>query len=82
VLGDDDADRVVPGEISVDHADGFYSYAAKYIDENGATTKVPAELTAEETAHGEDARAATFARSSAPGSRASISSSTPPGSSP
>lgn len=48
VLGDDDAIASIPGEIVVDHADGFYSYAAKYIDEHGATTKVPAELTAEQ----------------------------------
>jgi D-alanine-D-alanine ligase len=28
----------------VDHPDGFYSYAAKYIDETGATLQVPADL--------------------------------------
>ncbi len=50
VLGDDDAIASIPGEIVVDHADGFYSYAAKYIDENGATTRVPADLTAEQAA--------------------------------
>jgi len=45
VLGNDDPLASVPGEIVVDHADGFYSYAAKYIDEKGAVTKVPADLT-------------------------------------
>jgi D-alanine-D-alanine ligase len=50
VLGDDDAIASIPGEIVVDHADGFYSYAAKYIDESGATTRVPADLTAGQAA--------------------------------
>ena len=60
VLGDDDAISSIPGEISVDHADGFYSYAAKYIDENGATTKVPADLTPEQTATAKDLALRTF----------------------
>ncbi|WP_437928407.1 D-alanine--D-alanine ligase family protein [Sorangium sp. So ce291] len=42
VLGDDDPIASVPGEIVVGHADGFYSYAAKYID--GATIRIPADL--------------------------------------
>ena len=33
-----------PGEIAPAESHGFYSYNAKYIDENGATLKVPAEL--------------------------------------
>lgn len=45
VLGDDDPIPSIPGEIVVDHADGFYSYAAKYIDERGSTIKIPADLT-------------------------------------
>ena len=32
------------GEIVPAESHGFYSYEAKYIDENGATLKVPAEL--------------------------------------
>jgi D-alanine-D-alanine ligase len=44
VLGNDDPIASIPGEILVDHADGFYSYAAKYIDESGATIRIPAEL--------------------------------------
>ncbi|MGK9340294.1 D-alanine--D-alanine ligase family protein [Sinorhizobium meliloti] len=33
-----------PGEIVPAESQGFYSYNAKYIDENGAALKVPAEL--------------------------------------
>jgi D-alanine-D-alanine ligase len=44
VLGDEEPAVSLPGEIVVDHPDGFYSYAAKYIDESGATTRVPADL--------------------------------------
>jgi D-alanine-D-alanine ligase len=36
-----------PGEIAPAESHGFYSYAAKYLDENGAALKVPAELPAE-----------------------------------
>lgn len=46
VLGDEEPVASIPGEIVVDHPDGFYSYAAKYIDEKGAVTKIPADLTA------------------------------------
>lgn len=42
VLGNDDPIASVPGEIIPQHE--FYSYEAKYIDENGAILKVPAEL--------------------------------------
>lgn len=47
VLGNDDPEASVPGEIIVTHRDGFYSYDAKYIDADGATTKIPADLTPE-----------------------------------
>lgn len=43
VLGNDNPIASVPGEIIPQHE--FYSYEAKYIDENGATLKIPAELT-------------------------------------
>jgi len=43
VLGNDDPQASVPGEICP-HAE-FYSYEAKYIDENGATLLIPAPLT-------------------------------------
>ena len=45
VLGNDAPLASIPGEIAVDHPDGFYSYAAKYIDEKGATPRIPADLT-------------------------------------
>ncbi|MBK6513093.1 MAG: D-alanine--D-alanine ligase [Polyangiaceae bacterium] len=48
------------GEIKVTHPDGFYSYAAKYVDEHGATTLVPAEISAEEEAHVQRLALATF----------------------
>ncbi|MEW5849089.1 MAG: D-alanine--D-alanine ligase family protein [Myxococcota bacterium] len=44
VLGNDDPIASVPGEIVVDHADGFYSYEAKYVDEHGARLEIPALL--------------------------------------
>lgn len=49
VLGGDPPVVSTPGEIVVQHADGFYSYAAKYLDD-GAFTRIPAELSAQETA--------------------------------
>ncbi|HTJ81346.1 MAG TPA: D-alanine--D-alanine ligase family protein [Polyangiaceae bacterium] len=49
VLGNEAPEASCVGEIVVDHPDGFYSYAAKYVDEKGATVKIPAELDAEET---------------------------------
>ncbi len=44
VLGNDHPAASIPGEIVVDHPDGFYSYAAKYIDEHGVTLRIPADL--------------------------------------
>jgi D-alanine-D-alanine ligase len=44
VLGNDDPVASVPGEIVVNHRDGFYSYDAKYVDPDGATWKIPADL--------------------------------------
>ncbi|HYM35373.1 MAG TPA: D-alanine--D-alanine ligase family protein [Steroidobacteraceae bacterium] len=44
VLGDDDPIASIPGEIMVQHKDGFYSYDAKYVDEHGAVLKIPAAL--------------------------------------
>ena len=44
VLGNDDPEASVPGEIIVTHADGFYSYAAKYLDPNGASWRIPADI--------------------------------------
>jgi D-alanine-D-alanine ligase len=50
----------LPGEIVVDHPDGFYSYAAKYLDEAGATTRVPANLDAEGVARAQELARLTF----------------------
>jgi D-alanine-D-alanine ligase len=47
VLGNDEPVASIPGEIVVNHADGFYSYDAKYID-NGAQLRIPASLSAEQ----------------------------------
>lgn len=48
VLGNDDPQASVPGEICA-HAE-FYSYEAKYIDADGATLRIPAPLTESEAA--------------------------------
>jgi D-alanine-D-alanine ligase len=50
----------VPGEIVVDHPDGFYSYAAKYLDASGATTSIPAELSRSEQAQAQELALRTF----------------------
>ncbi len=42
VLGNEEPKVSIPGEIVPQHE--FYSYDAKYIDEHGATLKIPAEL--------------------------------------
>lgn len=60
VLGNDDPVASVPGEIVVDHPDGFYSYTAKYIDESGATVALPARLSPEATAEVQRIAIATF----------------------
>lgn len=39
----------MPGEIKVCHADGFYSYAAKYIESDSTTLCIPAQMTDEMT---------------------------------
>jgi len=44
----------------VEHADGFYSYAAKYLDEHGASTKIPADLTPSESDEARRLALATF----------------------
>jgi D-alanine-D-alanine ligase len=48
VLGNDAPETSVPGEICP--AAEFYSYAAKYLDDHGATLKIPAPLSAAQTA--------------------------------
>lgn len=44
VLGNEKPIASCVGEIVVDHPDGFYSYAAKYVDERGVTTVAPADV--------------------------------------
>jgi D-alanine-D-alanine ligase len=46
VLGNDEPQASIPGEILVHHKDGFYSYDAKYVDADGASWKIPADLPA------------------------------------
>ncbi len=50
VLGNDEPEASLPGEIVVTHRDGFYSYEAKYLDPSGATPRIPADLSPEMTA--------------------------------
>jgi len=58
VLGNDDPIASIPGEVIP--KDGFYSYEAKYIDENGAALKAPAELSDEEVKKIKDLSIKTF----------------------
>lgn len=44
VLGNDAPEASLPGEIVVTHKDGFYSYEAKYVDPDGATPIIPADV--------------------------------------
>jgi D-alanine-D-alanine ligase len=60
VLGGDVPRASVPGEITIDHPDGYYSYAAKYVDGSGVHTKIPAELTSEQIAVVQRLALATF----------------------
>ena len=47
VLGNDDPEASIPGEIIVTHPDGFYSYDAKYLDPQGSSWKIPADIPSE-----------------------------------
>jgi D-alanine-D-alanine ligase len=44
VLGNDRPEASVPGEIIVKGRHDFYSYESKYVDPEGAATKIPADL--------------------------------------
>jgi D-alanine-D-alanine ligase len=44
VLGNENPKASIPGEVIVQSKDGFYSFDAKYVDENGAQIKIPADL--------------------------------------
>jgi D-alanine-D-alanine ligase len=67
VLGGDEPFASVPGEIVVGHADGFYSYAAKYLDADGAVTRIPAALDEAQAAEARRLALATFAALEAEG---------------
>jgi D-alanine-D-alanine ligase len=60
VLGNDEPRASVPGEIVVEHRDGFYSYDAKYVDPDAAKWKIPADLTPNLMARVQDLACATF----------------------
>ncbi len=60
VLGGERPRASVPGEIVIEHPDGYYSYAAKYLDGSGVITKIPADLTAEQVAAVQRLALATF----------------------
>jgi D-alanine-D-alanine ligase len=58
VLGNEDPKASIPGEI-IPHAD-FYSYEAKYIDDDGAGLEIPAKLPAHIVKKVQDIAIATF----------------------
>jgi D-alanine-D-alanine ligase len=58
VLGNDDPIASIPGEI-IPHAD-FYSYEAKYVDDDGAGLEIPAKLTARLVQEVQETAIATF----------------------
>jgi D-alanine-D-alanine ligase len=60
VLGNGDPQASIPGEILVHHKDGFYSYDAKYVDPDGASWKIPADLPPEMIARVQTLAVATF----------------------
>ena len=60
VLGNDSPEASIPGEILVHHKDGFYSYDAKYVDPDGASWKIPADLPPETIARVHTLAVATF----------------------
>ncbi|HEY2405917.1 MAG TPA: D-alanine--D-alanine ligase family protein [Polyangiaceae bacterium] len=61
VLGGDQPRASVPGEIVIDHPDGFYSYEAKYVDDSGVVSKIPAQISPAQTARVQELALATFA---------------------
>lgn len=61
VLGNDDPQASLPGEVVVTHKDGFYSYDAKYVDPDGAALKIPADIDAATAERVRTLAVATFA---------------------
>jgi D-alanine-D-alanine ligase len=60
VLGGEPPTVSVAGEIIVQHADGFYSYDAKYIDEQGAALEAPARMSPDELSRAQELALRTF----------------------
>jgi D-alanine-D-alanine ligase len=60
VLGGNPPTVSVPGEIVVEHADGFYSYEAKYLDEHGARLDLPARISSDEVTRAQALALRTF----------------------
>lgn len=58
VFGNDDPQASVPGEIIP--KEGFYSYAAKYLDEDGAAIEIPAKISEETTKRIQELAVKTF----------------------
>ncbi len=58
VLGNEDPIASVPGEVKPN--DEFYTYKAKYIDENGAVLEIPAKLPPETTRRVQELAVRTF----------------------
>jgi D-alanine-D-alanine ligase len=60
VLGGNPPEVSVAGEIVVQHRDGFYSYDAKYLDDQGARLELPAQLSPEQLARSQALALRTF----------------------
>ncbi len=60
VLGGSPSIVSIAGEIIVEHADGFYSYDAKYLDEKGARLEMPAKLVPAELQRAQELALRTF----------------------
>jgi len=58
VLGNEEPEASVPGEVKSNHE--FYSYEAKYLDENGALLEIPAKLSPQLTKEVQETALATF----------------------
>lgn len=61
VLGNEEPIASVPGEVITDMSrHGFYSYEAKYLDENGALLEIPAKLPSDTTKRVQELAIKTF----------------------
>lgn len=60
VLGNEDPEASIPGEIATSTSHNFYSYQAKYVDEQGASLIIPADLSPEKAAEARALALATF----------------------